>query len=131
MTRLLHLSDLHLRHGGVPLDDMKEIFDAPVDDRTSAKVLRQTLRTLARFGDDHGSPAIVVVSGDLTVAGHHSGFHASRSYSTSTRRSSPGTARRSSFRRATTMSSGMSNPASPIAMPASSEPRALPAAPRR
>lgn len=79
MTWVLHASDPHLGDvGAVSLDDAKEKFDGDEDIRTTQTVFRDTLATLVRYAEEHGPPAVAVISGDLTYAAHESGFSAFR-----------------------------------------------------
>jgi 3',5'-cyclic AMP phosphodiesterase CpdA len=73
---LLHLSDPHLGDPpqNVVLDDDKVQVEGQPDLETSQRVFKRTLRALKWFVDKHGPPTAAVVSGDLTVAAHPSGF---------------------------------------------------------
>lgn len=77
MAWILHLSDPHL--GDVAawqkLDDEK-VLTPQEDLATTQTVFRRTLASVREYIDAVGLPDAVVVSGDLTVAHHESGFAA-------------------------------------------------------
>ncbi|HEX4033586.1 MAG TPA: metallophosphoesterase [Solirubrobacteraceae bacterium] len=75
MKWLLHMSDPHLGaiSPGQVLDDEKVRLDQP-DLETTQSVFRQTVRNLSSFVAEHGKPAVVVVSGDLSYHAEASGF---------------------------------------------------------
>ena len=77
MSWILHLSDPHL--GDVPgqeLDDEKAKLAGQPDLETTQTVFLRTLRTIARYVREHGKPAQVIVSGDITYQSRESGFEA-------------------------------------------------------
>jgi len=77
MSWILHVSDPHL--GDVPgqeLDDEKSRLAGQPDLETTQTVFLRTLRTIERYVGEHGKPAQVIVSGDITYQARESGFEA-------------------------------------------------------
>lgn len=77
MTWILHISDLHLGEvsPGQALDDHKVIV--PQEDlETTQRVFRRTLASLKEYVDRLGTPAALVVSGDLSYRAKRDGFDA-------------------------------------------------------
>ncbi len=75
MSRILHLSDLHLSGSGEPLEDLKEKVLRAGEETTTEAVLWHTARAMGELADVDAFDAIVV-SGDITQAGAQEGFDA-------------------------------------------------------
>lgn len=75
MSRILHLSDLHLSGSGEPLEDLKEKVLRAGEETTTEAVLWHTAKALGELADVDAFDAIVV-SGDITQAGAQEGFDA-------------------------------------------------------
>lgn len=70
---VLHISDPHLGQGH-KLDDEKDELAGQPDVETSQRVFERTLKILREFVEEHGKPASVVISGDVTYRNATSGF---------------------------------------------------------
>jgi 3',5'-cyclic AMP phosphodiesterase CpdA len=77
-TWILHVSDPHLGDvsEGQTLDDEKDVYGSQSDLETTQRVFDRTLKTLARFVEEHGRPKVAVVSGDITYKNRPKGFTA-------------------------------------------------------
>jgi predicted MPP superfamily phosphohydrolase len=73
---ILHISDPHLGDvsPGQGLDDEKVQLKGQPDLETTQTVFKRTLQRLAPAVKEHGKPAVVAVSGDLTYRAHADGF---------------------------------------------------------